>query len=364
MKFTYNEREFDIKRYPATTNRSLQPWNAADELMLTQLEEHGYTDKKIALVNDRFGFLATSLDHAFPLSIVEYKSQEKSLKMNLSKNGLEIDPIFRFTPLDTLPGLDIGLIKIPKSLDLFRLNLHQLHFSLVEDGVIFCGFMTRYFTPQLLEIANEYFEVVEQSKAWKKARVLILKGKKEVAENDFINTLTFNESELKQYYGVFSSNNIDYATHYFIEQLSILPNEQVVLDLASGNGVIAHSILEKHELSEVHLHDDSFLAIESSKLNLSDRPNVHFHHQDTLEEFKDDYFDLIVSNPPFHFEYETNIEVAIELFKGANRCLKLDGRFLMVASKHLNFKTHLDKLFTVCKIIAENDKFVIYECQK
>ena len=66
---------------------------------------------------------------------------------------------------------------------------------------------------------------------------------------------------------------------------------------------------------------------------------------DSMELFKDDYFDLVISNPPFHFEHETNIEVAIRLFHDVKRCLKSEGRFELVASQHLNFKTHLIKIF-------------------
>jgi 16S rRNA G1207 methylase RsmC len=52
------------------------------------------------------------------------------------------------------------------------------------------------------------------------------------------------------------------------------------------------------------------------------------------------------------------------LFKEVKRCLKTGGRFQLVASQHLNFKTHLVKLFKEVNITAENDKFVIYECIK
>ncbi|MGB1284834.1 MAG: methyltransferase, partial [Polaribacter sp.] len=71
-----------------------------------------------------------------------------------------------------------------------------------------------------------------------------------------------------------------------------------------------------------------------------------------------------VSNPPFHFEHENNIEVALNLFSEVQNCLKLGGRFVLVANKHLNYKTHLDKLFCKTEVLAENKKFVIYECLK
>ena len=115
--------------------------------------------------------------------------------------------------------------------------------------------------------------------------------------------------------------------------------------------------------AEIYYVDDSFLAIESSKFNVNTEKS-QFQWNDGLEDFEDSFFDLAISNPPFHFEFETNIEVSINLFKQVHRCLKTGGRFRSVASKHLNFKTHLDPLFTSTKIIAETTKFVVYESVK
>ena len=108
--------------------------------------------------------------------------------------------------------------------------------------------------------------------------------------------------------------------------------------------------------------DDNWLAVESSKLNVKE--NSFFHYSDSMEIFEDDYFDLVVSNPPFHFENETNIEVSIKLFQEVGRCLKEDGKFQLVASRHLNFNTHLIKIFADVYVIAEDEKFEIYECLK
>ena len=49
--------------------------------------------------------------------------------------------------------------------------------------------MTRHFTKNMLEIASSYFDTIEQSKAKKKARLLILKDKKEVQPGTLINEL-------------------------------------------------------------------------------------------------------------------------------------------------------------------------------
>ena len=224
--------------------------------------------------------------------------------------------------------------------------------------------MTKYFSPKMLEVAEIFFEQVEQSKAWKKSRLLILKKNKKKDESIILNTIRVNEIKvLQQYYGVFSAKNIDYATQFLLEHLEIGKDENCILDLASGNGIIASFIRDKKLESEINLLDDSFLAIESSKINLQDK-NSFFHYNDSLYDFENDFFDLVVSNPPFHFEYENNIEITFGLFKEVKRCLKGNGRFILVSSKHLNLKTHLIKLFKEVKIIAENKKFEIYECFK
>mgnify|MGYP003626611117 CR=1 FL=1 len=361
MKYSYEGRNFDIKRYPPTTNRSLQPWNASDELILEFLSDKNISAESVVLVNDRFGFLATTLFNAKPISVTDAKSHQKAIERNYTSNSLVLKSKALLNPINELSEFEFGVIKIPKSLEEFEFYIQHLHQSLHPDGTIIGGFMTKYFTPQILEIAGKYFEEVEQTKAIKKARLLILKGKKEIDYQSLMHTIEFKEKNYQQYAGVFSSEHIDYATQFLLEHLNIKESEIKVLDLACGNGVIATQIKTQKPDAEIHLLDDSFLAVESSKLNIDE---AHFHWNDSLEDFEDGTFDLIVSNPPFHFEYETNIEVSLNIFEQAHKRLKTSGRFIVVANQHLNYKTHLDKIFTSCSISAENDKFVVYECLK
>ena len=145
---------------------------------------------------------------------------------------------------------------------------------------------------------------------------------------------------------------------YLLENIKVDAGIEKVLDLASGNGVIAHELRTQCPHGELHLMDDSHLAIESSKLNLSSS-NTFFHYAHHLDHFQDDYFDLVVSNPPFHFEHENTIEIALNLFKGVRRILKSKGEFVLVANKHLNYKTHLRKLFSYVITQHMNSKFEI-----
>ncbi len=362
MKYTYQENTFNIDRYPTTDNKSLQAWSAADEHILNYLEEEKISCEKAIIYNDRFGFLSSLLADKKPTAIIDFKSQEKAFKINFEGNNINLE-----LPTNTSIGslsseYELALIKIPKSLDLFRLQLAQVHNSLSEGGQIICGFMTKYFSKQYLSIAAEYFEDCSQSKAWKKSRVLILKGKKKVEKENLITEIQFSGNKVfKQHYGVFSAKNIDHASQFFIDNMDIRLDHNKILDLASGNGILAYAALEEKPHTEVHLLDDSLLAVESSKMNL-EGDNIHFHYNDCLADFEDQSFDLVISNPPFHFEHETNIEVALELFKEVKRVLKKGGSFQMVTSNHLNSKTHLYKLFHKVDIVSEDLKFVVYNC--
>jgi len=361
MTIPYKNIEYKFSRYPTTSNRSLLPWSALDEHLLNYVEQEDVPVKSMAIYNDRFGALACLLYQYQPFSIINYKSQEKAHILNFEKNNLEVRKENWLHPLADIPStIKMGLIKIPKSMDLFQLQLFQLSKTLSEDGVVFCSFMTKYFSPQILKIANQFFEVVEQSKAWKKSRVIILQKKKPFQEISLLNNISFQNQTYQQYFGVFSAKNIDIATQFFIEHLAPKNENIRVLDLASGNGILAHTIQLQNPTNKLHLMDDNWLAIESSKLNLKE--NSFFHYSDSMEIFEDDYFDLVVSNPPFHFGNETNIEVSIKLFQEVGRCLKEDGKFQLVASRHLNFHTHLIKVFAEVVVIGENEKFEIYEC--
>jgi len=363
VDYQYQDKTYHFKRYPKTANRSLQAWNAADELMLSHVHQLPEVPKSPLLLNDRFGFLSCMLHEARPVTVIEYKSQEKACINNFERNHLKVNVNQFIDPLAPLPAAtELALIQIPKSLDLFYFYLEKLSPALSDDGTVICAFMTRHFNVELIKIASLFFDDVEQSKAWKKARLLILKKKKTAPKIKELITVPFDEDKvLKQYPGVFSAEHVDYASRLLLQQLHLKPDEIRILDMACGNGVLAQAIQKQKPEAKLYLMDDAFLAIESAKLNI-EGTRAHYHYTDTLDGVDDAFFDLIVSNPPFHFAYETNIEVAVSLFAQARRCLRPAGRLLIVANRHLNYKTHLQKMFRQVSISAQNDKYEVIEC--
>ena len=360
-KLTYNNTEFHLKRYPKTTDKSLRAWSNAELLVLDYITDTKVN--KIHTFNDRFGVWNCTLKNKQIVTIWNYASQKKAIEQNLLLNSCSVKTTYK-TSLDSLDTVELALIKIPKSLELFELFLQQIHKASKSNTEVVCGFMTKYFSASYLKIASQYFEVVEQSKAWKKARLLVLKKTKNISVyKKLINSFSWKGKEYQQYYGVFSSGNIDIGTQFFLEHLKIKKEEYNVLDLASGNGVIARWLLDKNTKAEVTLIDDFNLAISSSQLNIYNQKAI-FSCNDNLTDLKNNTFDLVVSNPPFHFEHENNIEITLSLFKDVLRILKPKGRFVLVANSHLNYSLHLNNLFSLVTVFKQNSKFQIIECIK
>ncbi len=360
----------NLQRYPETKNSSLKLSSAADDYILEYISDTEIDKNNIVIANDRFGYLSCHLYKWNPSIIINYSSQEKSILTNCKNNNLSINSLRLLSPLENLATkVSLALIRVPKSMELFRLFLTQIHKQSDENTLVIASFMTKYFSAQMLSIASEYFQEAEQSKAWKKSRLLLLKHPKEVDYKLNINPIkTDYPFNLQQYPGVFSSNKIDIATQFLMDNINLKQTENKILDLASGNGIIALKILKQLEENnwpevEMHLLDNSILAIESSKLNLKEY-KAYYHYNDSLEDFELNYFDLIVSNPPFHFEYEINTEISLHLFKESFEHLKKGGRFIVVYNRHLNYSPFLKKYFSSVKISKENHRFVLLECIK
>jgi 16S rRNA G1207 methylase RsmC len=365
-----NSEAIKIERFPLSRNNSLQAWSAADEYLVKYWNENKKPNANLAIYNDRYGYMASLFNEFNPISVIDFKSQEKAIKHNLEKNGLEFNTKNVFYPLDTLPKpLDFVFIKIPKSLDLFKLYLSQVSKASNENTIVVCAFMTKNFSPQFVKIGAEYFSESEQSLAKKKARLLLFKKPLPAKKTSLLNTIVLNKEEsLQQYFGVFSAHNIDYATQFLLQSIELNTNDKEILDLASGNGVIAYHIANSYKIAgletpEIHLVDDSYLAVESSKLNLKGE-NFHFYFNDNIEEFKNESLDLIVTNPPFHFDYEINTETTFNLFYQSKAKLSPTGRLVIVANRHLNYRSFLKSLFSKIETIGENPKFVVLECFK
>lgn len=338
--------------------------NAADDLLLEWAAGTPARAGETVVVHDRFGALTLSLPAPVRLLSV-FHSQEEALRMNAAPASAP--PVS--TVFDPLASVSRALLKVPKSLELWEVYLSILAAAAGPETVAAAGFMTRHFTPRMLEIAGRYAGGVSQSRAQRKARLLLLSDFRGAGGARVpIRSIGYAGREYRQYFGVFSASHIDYATQWLLEEWERCPElaglrPGTLLDLACGNGVIGNELLRRYPEAFVTATDDSILAVESARLNLpADRSVVYFDH--TLGAIADATQDLVVTNPPFHFGHENNIEVSLDLFRQARRVLRPGGHLVVVANRHLNYGTHLSRYFSEVLQPALNDKFVIYRCAR
>ena len=351
----------NILRYPKSSDRSLKAWNASDELIIRTVLEDNVDIEDCILLHDLFGYLSCHLNDHKPQAVITFASQEFSIQKNSENNSCsKIQPK---NILEHWTTSKSALMRIPKSLGLFEFYLARLCEILGKNGVVYCGFMTKYFTPSWLKLAEKYFEEVNQSLAHKKSRLLILKKPIKSKLNYIESFKDDNDIEWQQYLGVFSSGRIDSASRFFMEHLEVPTGDIKVVDVGSGNGVLSKHVQTKNPDAEIHLVDDNSLATLSSKLNIKG-DQIHHHFSRNLDFLDDNSCDLVISNPPFHFEYELNLDVAFRTFKDAYRILKKGGELWVVANNNLAYKPQMLKSFDNCVVIAQNRKFNIYRCKK
>lgn len=348
-------------RIPEQHHHSLKAWNAADELTVKQVSS---LQGSFLICNDAFGYLTCQLNNADSKIVIDLKSQHDAIVTNAKNNKISLADETFYHLTDKLPTqAKNALLKIPKSNRLFETYLQFIHQNLAEDGKVYCGFMTKYFSKGMIKTAEKYFSTITQTKAEKKARVMILSDKKALDSFETIESFDYEGHTIQQYKGIFSGGKIDDATDYLLKNIAVPYVVENVLDLASGNGVIGDWILKNTEAKTVQFLDDSYLAIESSKLNIK-ADNVAFNHHYNLSLIEDNSLDWIVSNPPFHFEHTIDISIPLNLFDQAYEKLKVGGTLTLVVNSNLGYEGHLKKVYKSLKTLASNQQYKIYECRK
>lgn len=354
-------QQFDWSK-PIPFEKDWRAWSAVDELIFSDDLVKSKVNHQTLVVHDLFGVIGSIFNEKKPTNLISYASQKTYLSENWQKNKLTFEPISA-TPNENLDEVfNFGIIKIPKSLDLFEYYLNYIFYRSDKELEIVCGFMTKYFTPSFLTIAAKYFNSITQSKAHKKARLLYLKEKKSVAPSfKSLKSYVFKNKEYQNHKGIFSDQRIDKATELLTNHLPTPKNDDVVLDLACGNGIIGDQLLQKNPNIILHLLDDSFLALESAKLNVVG-PSVYHHFSYRIDDIGVDTFDVVVCNPPFHIENYQTSAITLQLMRQVKKLLSKNGKAYLVVNIHLKYYAILKVIFNKVERITANDKYEILAC--
>lgn len=166
--------------------------------------------------------------------------------------------------------------------------------------------------------------------------------------------------ELETSQKCFSPGKIDAGTLTMLSCVEFAQGQKV-LDLGCGYGVVGITAARSIGATNVYMVDVDQEAIVYSMKNAkrNEVEGVSIIQSDGFDSLNETGFDLILSNPPYH----TDFNVAKKFIeKGFNR-LKIGGKMLMVTKRKDWYKNKLISIFGGVKI-HEVDGYFVFEAEK
>ena len=163
--------------------------------------------------------------------------------------------------------------------------------------------------------------------------------------------------ELASLPGVFSHGRVDPATQLLGEHLAIPAGARVV-DLGCGSGAIGLWAAQMGA-SHVDLVDANLLAVASAQesAKASGIANARVVASDVLGAVREERYDLIATNPPFHAGRDVDYRVAVAFVEQAAAALVPGGEFVLVANRFIPYERLLEVTFGGYRVLAADGRY-------
>lgn len=363
-----------LKRFPIYSNEKLKAWDAADEYLLSTIDENSLikpTDN-VLIFNDSFGALSLSIatTNCHSLTVMTDSINTKNGIINNCKNNkIDLNLINIINGLEkTDKAFNLIIIKVPKSLDFLIYFLSKISHSIKPNCNIMLAGMVKHLPKNLWNILENNFGPTQTSLAKRKAKIITLKPEKNKAVDKYPRIFLQKGFTIFNHSAVFSKQSLDIGTRFLLENLPSLDNVNDIIDLGCGNGVVGLNLAHIYPQANIQLIDESYMAVASAKLtmqnNLDNLNNIKFAVNNCLDEFKNNSADLIVCNPPFHQSQNIGIQTALTMFKQSFSVLRKSGHLIVIANRHLPYYAHLKRIFKKVNNLSSNQKFNIYLLKK
>lgn len=367
-----SNRTLTLHRFPQMREESpLQAWDAADEYLLKHLDDAPVSGPTL-IFNDTFGALACALAGEGVYSISDSWLNQQATRQNLALNQLDADDVRLLDSLAPLPASPARvLIKVPKTLALLEQQLRALRKVITPQTQIIAAGKAKDIHTSTLQLFEKVLGPTTTSLAWKKARLIYgTFTNPELADSEVIAdwTLDGTDYRIHNHANVFSRTGLDIGARFFLQHLpSDLEGE--IVDLGCGNGVIGLMALEQNPLAQVHFVDESYMAVASSRMNITanrsdDLTRCEFRVNNVLAGYPSDRLHAVLCNPPFHQQNAVTDHIAWQMLRDARRCLQDGGELRIVGNRHLDNYHKMKKLFGNCTTVASNQKFVVLRSVK
>jgi len=158
--------------------------------------------------------------------------------------------------------------------------------------------------------------------------------------------------------GVYGKKRIDRASILLIEKVE-LTNEKV-LDMGCGYGAIGIALKKEFPDIDLYMSDINNRAVDFSKINAkNNNVNAVIKQGNLFKPWEDDYFDVIVSNPPI----VAGKEVLHELIDESYYHLNENGKMYLVAYHNKGGKgleNYMEQIFGKVKELEKSGGFRVY----
>lgn len=367
-----------LGRQPYDGDPALQAWSAADvQLARWALETTPATDRLHVVYNDAFGALTTLLiqQGRTVAQVSDSCLTQRCTLWNLEANELDAQNLLLLDSL-TVPKtaradeIPVVLYRLPKSLAFLEFQLYQIRSFLPAGAVVVAAAMTKDVHTSTLELFERLLGPTVTDLAEQKARLI----RSTVADKDLppnpypsVWTLPSLGVKLVNHASVFSREGLDEGTKLLLHHFpKIGPGMKTIIDLGCGNGVLGLAAARRAPEAEVYCVDESFMAVWSAREGF--RANElggrgSFLAGDGLEDFEKGTADLILCNPPFHYQNAQTLEIALALFDQARQVLKPNGELWVVANRHLGHHKALASRFTTVRTAALDEKYIVLRAQ-
>ncbi|MCL1076934.1 class I SAM-dependent methyltransferase [Parashewanella spongiae] len=181
--------------------------------------------------------------------------------------------------------------------------------------------------------------------------------------NDWVTTYSLptpqGEINICNCVGVFSQKQLDAGTKLLLENLAEFSGR--VLDFGCGAGVISAALLKVQPELEIDCVDINAMALASCELTLqANNLQAKVYASDGYAQIQGE-FNGVISNPPFHDGLAATTDIAQQFVKESAHSLFKHGVFQIVANRHLPYADDIDQHFGTVNVVAENNKYKVYQ---
>jgi 16S rRNA (guanine1207-N2)-methyltransferase len=187
----------------------------------------------------------------------------------------------------------------------------------------------------------------------------------EVINPDFFHSypVEYNEEEELEIFtrpGIFSYEHLDSGSAVLIEKMEIGEGETIA-ELGGGCGVISFIASKLCGDGHVDMVEVNAEAIRSAQKTMEENgiENCTIIAGDAGQPLKNNVYDLVLTNPPFHVSKSSELSIAFQFIADAHRILKHEGRLCLVANKTLPYEKHIQTVFGNLEIIHQDNHFKV-----